>query len=171
MPAAAMAYLPFPTAAADALVGSDMRPTAPTRAGQADRVVVKKAERRLYLMRGSEPIRTYEIALGFQPIGHKARQGDGKTPEGRYRLDWRNDRSQFYKALHISYPNAQDRHRAHRQGQDPGGLILIHGQGRTSRPTGEQGRDWTHGCIAVSNQDIDEIWSLTMDGLPIDILP
>jgi murein L,D-transpeptidase YafK len=142
------------------------------RAGEprlADRILVKKAERRLYLMRGNEPIRSYKIALGYQPTGHKQRQGDGRTPEGRYYIDRRSDGSNYRKALHISYPREEDRLRALRQGNDPGGLIMIHGQpnNRRERRTG----DWTFGCIAVSDMEIDEIWELTTKGTPVEILP
>jgi len=137
--------------------------------GQVDRILVKKGERRLYLMRGDAPFRSYKIALGYQPTGHKQRQGDGRTPEGIYYLDRRSDRSNYRKALHISYPNAQDRLRALRKGHDPGGLIMIHGQ-PTRRGENRSG-DWTFGCIAVSDMAIDEIWSYTSVGTPVEILP
>lgn len=134
-----------------------------------DKIVVKKAERRLYLMRGDAPLRSYKIALGYQPTGHKRRQGDGRTPEGRYYIDQRSDASRYHKALHISYPREEDRLRALREGIDPGGMIMIHGQpaGQRERRTG----DWTFGCIAVSNMEIDEIWSFTEKGTPVEILP
>jgi murein L,D-transpeptidase YafK len=136
---------------------------------RVDRIVVKKGERKLYLMRGDEPFRTYKIALGYQPVGHKQRKGDGRTPEGIYYLDWRNERSGYRKALHISYPNSQDRLRAFHKGDDPGGMIMIHGQptGRGEHRTG----DWTFGCIAVSDLAIDEIWSYTSVGTRVEILP
>jgi murein L,D-transpeptidase YafK len=137
--------------------------------GPVDRIVVKKAERRLYLMRGDEPFRSYKIALGYQPTGHKQRKGDGRTPEGIYYLDRRSDRSNYRKALHISYPNMQDRLRALRKGNDPGGLIMIHGQ--PSRRGENRSGDWTFGCIAVSDMAIDEIWSYTSVGTPVEILP
>jgi murein L,D-transpeptidase YafK len=141
----------------------------------ADRVVVKKSERRLYLMRGEQPFRIYRVSLGTSPKGDKERQGDGRTPEGRYYLDWRNPASKFRKSLHISYPNTSDRLRAKRKGFDPGGMIMIHGQPRASRYRELQElisqEDWTQGCIAVSNLAIDEIWSYTRDGTPIEILP
>lgn len=137
--------------------------------GPADRIVIKKSERRLYLMHGNQPIRSYKVALGYQPKGHKRYQGDGRTPEGRYRLDWRSASSQYYKALHISYPNPEDLIRARSKGQDPGGMIMIHGQ--PNRSAQEKTGDWTFGCIAVSNLAIDEIWTLTEVGTPIEILP
>lgn len=164
-----MSYLP------EASPPSARAPVAPqshgTIPGKADRVVVKKAERRLYLMQGEEALRTYEIALGFQPVGHKTREGDGRTPEGRYVLDRRNSRSRFYKALHISYPSSRDRWRAELRGESPGGMILIHGQPSKKASSTRAEDDWTLGCIAVSNREIDEIWSLTLDGTPIEILP
>ena len=141
----------------------------------ADKIVVKKAERRLYLLQGEKPFRSYKISLGTSPEGHKERQGDGRTPEGRYYLDWRNPRSKFRKSLHISYPNTSDQLRARGKGLDPGGMIMIHGQPRPNRYRELQeiisGEDWTQGCIAVSDFAIDEIWTYTSDGTPIEILP
>jgi murein L,D-transpeptidase YafK len=141
----------------------------------ADKVVIKKAERTLYLVKQDKPFRTYRISLGFQPRGDKQRQGDGRTPEGRYYLDWRSSGSKYRKSLHVSYPNYQDRLHASRRGVDPGGMIMIHGQpsgGASSALRKEiSSEDWTQGCIAVSNLAIDEIWSYTVDGTPIEILP
>jgi murein L,D-transpeptidase YafK len=149
----------------------------PPRSGGylADRIIVKKSQRRLYLMRGDKPFRTYSVSLGTSPVGHKQRRGDNRTPEGRYHIDWRNPRSRFTKALHISYPNLDDRLEAARRGWDPGGMIMIHGEPRR-RADGAlyelvRQADWTEGCIAVSNLAIDEIWRYTMDGTPIEILP
>jgi murein L,D-transpeptidase YafK len=109
------------------------------------------------------------VSLGFTPEGHKQRQGDGRTPEGSYYVDWRNPKSKFRKSLHISYPNPSDRMRARRVGVDPGGMIMIHGQPRPNRYRELQelisAEDWTQGCIAVSNLAIDEIWDYTIDGL------
>ena len=147
-------------------------PAAPDRTGGpqfADRILVKKSARRLYLMRGDRPLRIYKIALGYQPTGHKRYQGDGRTPEGRYYVDQRVERSKYRKALRISYPSMSDRLRAQVQGKDPGGLIMIHG---TPTDGGEKrSGDWTFGCIAVTNMEIDEIWSLTAQGTPVEILP
>jgi murein L,D-transpeptidase YafK len=141
----------------------------------ADKVVVKKGQRRLYLMRDGEPFRTYRISLGANPLGHKERQGDSRTPEGRYVIDWRNPKSNFYKALHISYPNLHDRARAQRNGWDPGGAIMIHGEPRATRFAHLRDvvryEDWTEGCIAVSNLAVDEIWRYVTDGTPIEIQP
>jgi len=141
----------------------------------ADKVVVKKAERKLYLIRQDKPFRTYRISLGFRPQGHKQRRGDGRTPEGHYRLDWRNPGSKFRKALHVSYPNYQDSLRAKQRGIDPGGMVMVHGQPSGGRNSvlrqAISTEDWTQGCIAVSDLAIDEIWSHTHDGTPIEILP
>lgn len=134
-----------------------------------DRILVKKGERRLYLMRGDEALRSYKIALGYQPTGHKQRQGDGRTPEGVYFIDRRNDRSNYRKALQISYPNVQDRVRALHRGSEPGGLIMIHGQ--PNRRGENRAGDWTFGCIAVSDMAIDEIWSHTRVGTTVEIFP
>lgn len=141
----------------------------------ADEVLVKKGQRRLYLMREGKPFRTYRIALGFAPEGHKQREGDGRTPEGRYLLDWRNPNSRFTKAINISYPNASDRARAAARGERPGGAIMIHGEPRRRVDPAladlVRYEDWTEGCVAVSNLAIDEIWRYTPDGTPIEIRP
>lgn len=141
----------------------------------ADKVVVDKSQRRLYLMRDGKPFRTYNVSLGIEPEGHKQRQGDNRTPEGRYSISGRNARSNFYKALHISYPNLQDRINASRRGWDPGGAIMIHGEPNGARFANlrgaVRGEDWTQGCIAVSNMAVDEIWRYVTDGTPIEILP
>ncbi|WP_295405125.1 L,D-transpeptidase family protein [uncultured Thiocystis sp.] len=167
--APAMSFLPtFDLPQSTANKPPEFRPPNPS---MADRVVVKKAERRLYLMRGDQPLRTYPIALGFRPEGPKRLEGDGRTPEGRYVLERRNPRSSYRKSLHLSYPNARDRLRAHTRGGRPGGMIMIHGQPNAHAGGRPREGDWTFGCIAVSNPAIDEIWSLTADGTPIEILP
>jgi murein L,D-transpeptidase YafK len=139
----------------------------------ADRVVVDKSERRLYLYQGEEVLRSYEIALGKNPVGHKQRRGDKRTPEGKYTLDWRNPQSRFYRAIHVSYPNERDRRRAAAKGVHPGGEIMIHGVPNRYRDGQEffVGRDWTEGCIAVTNDDMTEIWALVADNTPIEIHP
>ncbi|WP_295883519.1 L,D-transpeptidase family protein [uncultured Thiohalocapsa sp.] len=147
-----------------------------SRRGQfADKILVKKSQRRLYLMRDGKPFRTYRISLGIEPEGHKQRQGDNRTPEGRYTISGRNARSNFYKALHISYPSLDDRLKAARKGWDPGGAIMIHGEPRGARFAHlrdlVRGEDWTQGCIAVSNMAVDEIWRYVSDGTPIEIVP
>jgi murein L,D-transpeptidase YafK len=143
------------------------------QANRADLVVVKKEERRMLLLSRGQVIRSYEISLGFNPVGHKKYEGDGRTPEGRYYLNWRNPQSRFHKSIHISYPNETDLQRAHYLGQPPGGHIMIHGiPNRFARaPELFEGIDWTEGCIAVSNSDIEEIWQLVADHTPIEIYP
>ena len=139
----------------------------------ADRVVVLKKERTLQLLRQGKVMKTYKVALGGDPVGAKTRQGDHKTPEGLYVLDSRNAHSQFYKSIHISYPSARDRAAARRAGVSPGGDVFVHGL-----PTGygwvgasHRAKDWTDGCIAVTDQEIDEIWLAVSDGTPIEIRP
>lgn len=128
-------------------------------------VHVKKADRVMRLSVGETVVRSYDIALGFNPIGHKLRRGDGRTPEGRYRIDRRNPRSAFHLSLGISFPSRDDIARARRAGRDPGDNIFIHGtpNGRTAPMPG----DWTAGCIAVSNPEMEEIWALVPLGCPI----
>ena len=143
------------------------------QAPRVNQVLVRKEERRLFLMSGDEVIRSYRISLGGNPYGHKLYEGDQRTPEGSYTLDWRNSESDFYKSIHISYPNEQDRSQAAAWGQDPGGSIMIHGlpNGAEDMAFAYLGLDWTEGCIAVANHEMDEIWQLVSDGTPIHILP
>lgn len=138
-----------------------------------DHLVVRKASRRLYLMDGGRIVRSYKIALGLEPVGPKERDGDFRTPEGWYRLARRNPRSDYFLSIQISYPNAQDLERAHAHHWQTGGSIMIHGLPNRlkSSPWYYQHNDWTDGCIAVSDADMVEIWLLTHDGTPIDILP
>ena len=145
-------------------------------AQKADAVLVIKSESRLYLMNKGERIASFPVTFGAEPTGHKQAQGDERTPEGHYTLGYKNPNSDFYKSIHISYPNAKDRENARRLGVDPGGDIMIHGY-----PNGIHsswwsrywflGRDWTDGCIAVSNEAIEEIWKMVKDGTPIHIHP
>ena len=121
----------------------------------ADFVLVEKGERKLHLIRDGEPMRSFDIALGIVPIGDKEREGDFRTPEGRYMLDARNPNSEFFLSIHISYPDATDRASARARGEDPGGAT----------------QDWTNGCIAVSNSDMIDIWLMTGDNTPIEIRP
>jgi murein L,D-transpeptidase YafK len=142
-------------------------------AARADLIEVRKAERRLLLKREGRVLRTYRVALGFDPVGHKRREGDGRTPEGRYVIDWRNPQSRFHLSLHVSYPGPGDVAAAREAGLDPGGDIMIHGQPNGGGWWGwwRQRRDWTAGCVAVSNAEIRELWSLVADGTPIVIHP
>jgi murein L,D-transpeptidase YafK len=139
----------------------------------ADSVLVDKSERKLYLLRDGIKYREYSIALGPRPRGHKLHAGDERTPEGRYILDFKTEKSDFYKAIHISYPNEQDTKRALAIGAAPGGSIMIHGMpnNTTLPPELVQMFNWTDGCIAVTNADMDEIWPAIKPGTPIDIRP
>lgn len=134
---------------------------------RADHVVISKKHRMLELHSGSTILRRYRVSLGFTPDGHKARSGDGRTPEGRYFIDRRNPRSEFYLSLGINYPNATDLARARAMGVNPGGDIFIHGE--PVRGERRRGRDWTAGCIAVKNDEIEEIWSMVPTGVPVTI--
>lgn len=127
----------------------------------------------MHLLYEGEPFRTYKVALGIQPVGHKMQQGDNRTPEGEYVLGRRNPGSRFHKSIHISYPNAEDRASARARGVDPGDLIMIHGVPPEIEDLGADHRlwDWTNGCIAVTNQEMDEIWDLVGPGTPIEIRP
>jgi len=139
----------------------------------ADRVVVLKKNRTLELMSGGKVIKSYKVALGGEPVGPKGRKGDHKTPEGLYILDSRNAHSQFHRSMHISYPNARDRRQARAQGVSPGGDVFVHGlpNGYGWAGTAHRMKDWTDGCIAVSNEEIEEIWNAVADGTPIEIRP
>jgi murein L,D-transpeptidase YafK len=140
---------------------------------KADKVVVFKGKRLLMLMKEGEILKVYRVALGKQPNGHKMKTGDKKTPEGTYVLDARNSDSKFYRAIHISYPNENDVQNAQKLGYSPGGDIMIHGLSEKLKKMGKLHRtaDWTDGCIAVTNPEIEEIWSLVPDGTPIEIKP
>lgn len=140
----------------------------PTRLPHADQIVVSKSRRLLTLQSGDKILRKYKVNLGFVPQGHKLASGDGRTPEGLYYIDRRNPRSDFYLSLGISYPNAEDMARARALGVRPGGDIFIHGGPRRSEDRRKS--DWTAGCIAVSDREIEEIWSLVPTGTPITIL-
>lgn len=139
----------------------------------ADKVIVMKKEHVLMLMRGDHVLKTYKIALGGDPVGPKQQEGDHKTPEGFYILDRRNQRSRFYRSLHISYPNAEDQRRAAAKGISPGGDIMIHGlpNGFGWLGAAHRARDWTDGCLAVTDAEMDEIWRAVPDGTPIEIRP
>ena len=132
------------------------------------RVVVYKERRQLYLLSQLNILETYQIDLGTMPVGHKQFEGDGKTPEGSYLIDRRNDRSAFHLSLGISYPNAQDKAFASARNRSPGGEIFIHG--RAGQHIGK-GRDWTAGCIAVPDRKMEEIYSMVTVGTQIDIHP
>jgi murein L,D-transpeptidase YafK len=140
---------------------------------RADRVVVRKSARILELYQGTRLLRTYSSALGSNPLGHKQREGDGRTPEGCYVLDYRNPRSSYHKAFHVSYPSDADTSAARSRGVSPGGLIMVHGVRNGLGFVGRLHRifDWTDGCIAVTDMEIDELWRCVPDGTPIEIEP
>jgi len=137
------------------------------RGPEVTRIVVMKNERVMYLMHQDTVLESYEIELGFAPSEHKEQEGDGRTPEGQYFIDRRNPESAYYLSLGISYPNEEDRAFAEELGVSPGGDIFIHGTPRPFRRT----EDWTHGCIAVTNREMREIYSMVRTGTVIDIYP
>ena len=140
---------------------------------RADRIIIHKKDRKMELMHAGLVLKTYKIALGGDPIGPKTRQGDHRTPVGLYVIDGRNSHSQFHRSLHISYPNSSDRRMARELGVSPGGDIYIHGlpNGYGWIGAAHRARDWTDGCIAVTDQEIEEIWRLVDDGTPVEIRP
>ena len=147
------------------------------QATRADLVVIEKSLRKLNLFKKHELLRSYDIALGREPIGKKQFEGDGKTPEGRYKISFKRVNSSFYKALQISYPNAQDAAFARKMGGRPGGAIMIHGlrDGFEAVPKMLQGLhdylDWTDGCVAVTNSEMDEIFDLVPINTRVWIFP
>ena len=138
---------------------------------RVESIVVLKSDRKLILMNQGSPVREYRISLGRNPVGAKTQEGDGKTPEGSYFIDYRNEKSTFHLALQISYPSDADRVQASSQGVKPGGLIMIHGMRNHFGFVGRWHRwvDWTDGCIAVTDQEIEEIGRVVRDGTPIEI--
>jgi murein L,D-transpeptidase YafK len=138
-----------------------------------DRIVVHKAEHKLFLYSGDRLLGVYKVALGLSPVGQKERERDFRTPEGRYYLARRNPRSEYFLALQVSYPNKEDEVRAHKNGWAPGGSIMIHGfPNAPKHPSAYYAsNDWTDGCIALSNSDMVEVWMRTQDNIPIDIYP
>jgi len=142
-------------------------PVPPYSGPEVTQIYVFKESRRLYLMHGDETLRSYEFELGFAPVGHKAQEGDGRTPEGAYYINRVNPNSAYHLSIGISYPNARDRANAAALGVEPGGDIFIHGT-----PERVLGRDdWTAGCIAVTDAEIEEIYAMVRVGTPIYIYP
>jgi len=139
----------------------------------ADRIIVKKSERKILLMKNNRVLKAADIALGLLPDGHKIEEGDFRTPEGTYVIDKRNPNSDFFLSIRISYPNNSDQSMARARGVSPGGQIMIHGLPNNPRHSDEyyQMTDWTDGCIAVSNSDMVDIWLMTRANTPIQILP
>lgn len=150
------------------LLNIGIGPGALADSGKADRVLVLKKDRTLLLLKSGNTLRAYAIRLGANPEGPKIFQWDGRTPEGEFRIDRRTLNTPFHRALHISYPGPENVARAARYGLPPGGGIYIHGTPNTGT---KFERDWTDGCIAVSNQAVAEIWKLVDDGTTIEIRP
>ena len=175
-----LAFAPLPSARASAPEtatsvpsgGSDLLPQ-PQPLVAADYVLVRKSERRLYLLRDGRVLRSYPVRLGLNPEGHKEQEGDFRTPEGVYSIASRNPRSEFFLSLKVSYPSADDRESARKRGVPPGGNIMIHGLPNVpKRPLAYyRDVDWTNGCIAVNNDDMLEIWLLTRNQVPVEIRP
>jgi len=139
----------------------------------ADEVIIDKSDRELYLLNNGEVFRTFKIALGISPQGDKKKEGDFKTPEGKYLLDIRNPNSDYFLSIHVSYPSAADSREARQNGEAPGGAIMIHGQPNlpSHSETYYRTQDWTNGCIALSNSDMIDIWLMTGSNTPIEIRP
>jgi len=162
----ALTVLTFPTggAAAEPADGGNRQ--------KANRILVDKSERTLVLFRDGKPIRSYAVSLGLNPTGHKRYEGDKRTPEGIYLIDGKNPNSAYNLSLHVSYPNERDIRNARNRGWDPGGQIMIHGLPTGLIKTSNRfDKDWTDGCIAVSNAAIEEIWRLVDEGTLIEITP
>lgn len=142
-------------------------------ATKIDLVLVEKSKSRMYLKSGDKVIKEYRVAFGANPKGHKQQEGDERTPEGRYLLDYKKANSAYYKAIHISYPNKKDKQYARKMGVNPGGAIMIHGQKNGWGWLGFISRffNWTNGCIAVTNPEMEEIWNLLETGTVIEIRP
>ena len=140
---------------------------------KADRVMVFKHVHTLQLMNQGKVLKSYKVALGGDPVGPKMQQGDHRTPEGIYTLDRRNPHSRFYKSIHISYPSTTDKERAQKVHVPPGGDVFVHGLPNGYGWVSSQHRlkDWTDGCIAVTDEEMDEIWKVVPDGIPIEIKP
>ena len=136
-------------------------------------VVINKGARKMYLLHEEEVLREYEVDLGFAPVGAKEVEGDGKTPEGTYRIDRRNPNSSYHLSVGISYPNSEDVAQARAMGKRPGGEIFIHGQPNKKKDRKRAARvdDWTAGCIAVQNEEIEEIYAMVQDGTVITLRP
>jgi len=147
--------------------------TPATQFSTADEIVVYKSNHMMYLLKKGHILKKYRIALGKNPVGHKLQWGDYRTPEGKYKIDMKNDHSGFHRSLRISYPDATDSDVASALDVKPGDWIMIHGMpnDRSAATMGHPYRDWTNGCIAVTNAEIDEIWRMVPVGTPISIWP
>lgn len=146
-------------------------PDLPPLVGTVERIIVQKAARRMMLFQGGDVARTYRIALGFAPLGTKERQGDGRTPEGRFKIDRRNENSAYHLSLGINYPRPEDRKRAAAEGYSPGGDIFFHGQPNALPDGAVVPGDWTAGCMALTDAEMREIWNVVPLGTVVEILP
>ena len=155
------------------LAGTHTRPQPALPPQQADSILILKKDHLMELLAKGKAIRTYKVALGQGGLAPKEREGDGRVPEGHYTIDARNAHSAYHKAMHISYPNADDRRRAARLRVSPGGAVMIHGLPNGKGWLGASHRlyDWTLGCVAVTDDEIDEIWNLVPVGTPVEIRP
>jgi murein L,D-transpeptidase YafK len=176
---AASALFSLPAAPAVASADSTPSPVAsfsqasPPPAGPADRIVIEKSKRTLTLFRQEQEIKSYKIALGRDPVGPKVQQGDNKTPEGVYFIDYKVRNSVYHRALHLSYPNPDDVERARALGVPPGGSIMIHGMKEDKLWMGDVQYlfNWTNGCIALTNREMEELWDLVSVWTPVEIRP
>jgi murein L,D-transpeptidase YafK len=152
---------------------AEVLPAQQTAPRKADSILILKKDHVMELLAGGKVIRTYKVALGQGGLAPKEREGDRRTPEGHYTIDAKYAVSHYHKALHVSYPNAEDRARAAKLGVSPGGAIMIHGLPNGKGWVGAAHRlyDWTLGCIAVNDEEIDEIWNLVPVGTPVEIRP
>lgn len=169
----AMAFLMMLAVTPSSALAFEIRLYDPPGPPVISKVRVHKEQRRMELLAGTEVVRSYRISLGRNPVGHKLSEGDSRTPEGLYTLDLRNKSSDYFRSIRISYPNERDRSLASAWGLDPGGDIMIHGlpNGTGDLDFAYAGLDWTEGCIAVTNEEMEEIWELVDVGTPILILP
>ena len=155
------------------LLAAQIAATAPSP--QAERIFIDKSEHRLDVIAGNKVIASFKAGFGVYPVGPKQRQGDRKTPEGKYVLDYKNPNSAYYRSIHISYPNAADRARARRAGVPTGGDIMIHGQPNDPRVAMAiklwPSPDWTDGCISLDNADMKKLWEMVKVPTPIEIVP
>lgn len=154
-----------------ALIAPSAAPAAPSI--RADTILIIKHERKLYLLHDNSLLASYRIALGLSPTGAKEREWDFRTPEGSYIIDFRQEHSHYFKALHISYPSAADLKRSAQQHQRVGGNIFIHGEpNQPTKPVSYyRTRDWTNGCIALSDEDLQDVWNLTAGQTRVEIIP
>lgn len=163
----------LPAACQNTLFYSKQKNLGSTKATAADYILIDKSRRLLHLFQNGTLIKSYRVGLGTNPVGAKQEAGDGKTPEGSYFIDSRNSGSNFHLALHISYPDQEDINNARRKGTEPGGAIMIHGLPNEGwkKMFIRQPSDWTKGCVAVKDAEIEEIWDLVKTGTPVDLCP